>query len=199
MKIVPKDESPKSLLIAVDFPPIISGIGTVFYNIWRKLPSADYLILAPLYKESKEFDKKENYKIYRVFVPIGNSIFIRLLRTKLLLFYSIYIRKKEKIDLLICGSPISSGLAGLITKKMFNIPYIVFVYGGETAYYAKHKIISWILKKVVVNASLVIANSNYTKNEFSLIATEAKIHVITPGVDTRSFFPTERNNALIKT
>ncbi len=33
----------RSLLIANDFPPVTSGIATVFYQIWQRLPAEDPL------------------------------------------------------------------------------------------------------------------------------------------------------------
>src|SRR3989304_2206710 len=47
MKIKPQSSKKISLLITNDFPPIVSGISTVFYQIWKRLTSDRIIILAP--------------------------------------------------------------------------------------------------------------------------------------------------------
>lgn len=189
----------KSLLIAVDFPPVVSGIGTVFFNVWKKLPEEKFIILAPKSADYSKIDKKEKYTVYRIKLSLGNGIISRFIRTISLIVNVDKIIKKENIDLLICGSPVSAGITGLIFKKFHKIPYIVFGYGGETSYYSKNLSISNIMKSVLRNADLIITNSNYTKKEFqSLCPENSRIDILMPGVDTNIFKPENKDERLIK-
>lgn len=189
----------KSLLIAVDFSPVVGGIATLLYNIWKRLPSDHFIILAPKFGNYKELDKKEKYKIYRFCFPLKYGTINRILRSLFLILYTLFLVKKEKINLLICGSPVSPGIVGLLIKKIFNIPYIIFAYGGETLYYSHHPKIIKFMKFIINNADLIIADSQYTKNEFEKISTSQKnFSVITPGVDIDIFKPQEKNKELIQ-
>lgn len=55
----------KVLLITFDYPPIVSGIGTVFYNLFRYLLPRDHLILAPRVKGSEKVDKAGGFPVCR--------------------------------------------------------------------------------------------------------------------------------------
>lgn len=187
----------KSLLIAVDFPPLVGGIATLLYNIWKRLPSDQFVILAPEFGNYKELDKKEKYKIYRFCFPLGYGTINRILRSLFLIIYTLFLVKKEKINLLICGSPVSPGIVGLVIKKIFNVPYVIFAYGGETLYYSDHPKIIKFMKFIINNADLIVADSQYTKNEFEKISSSQKnFSVITPGVDIDIFKPEEKNKEL---
>ncbi|MCK5591211.1 MAG: hypothetical protein KAI72_04575 [Candidatus Pacebacteria bacterium] len=57
----------KLLLITFDCPPMVSGIGTFFGNVWKLLPQDEHSILAPRFKDSQTFDKENNSNVYRYF------------------------------------------------------------------------------------------------------------------------------------
>ncbi len=175
-----------SLLITYDFPPIPSGIATVFYNVWKMFSPQNHLILAPRIKGYKKIDSATGFKIYRYF-PFGR---MRIMRIVLLYVYTLVLVIREKIDVLICGVPLSIGVIGLTFKKIWGMPYCVFYYGGEFNKYRKRKIMFAFLKIIIKNADCVITNSTFSSREVSKYGVkEDKIHKITPGVDLDKFKP----------
>ena len=104
----------KSLLITFDYPPLVSGIGTFFANVWKHLSCENHVILAPRVAGFEEFDKGSNRPVFRY-----PEVFrFRLLRVLGITFYGLKLMLKEKIDIVICGVPFTLGLVGLILKKI---------------------------------------------------------------------------------
>ena len=83
-----KFQSPKkiSLLITNDFPPIVSGISTVFYHIWKSLPHDRIMILAPKAHGYDDFDKKETFRIIRKRITTSESGKAKFLKMLLNIF-----------------------------------------------------------------------------------------------------------------
>lgn len=180
----------KSLLITFDFPPIVSGISTVFYNIWKHLPGDEFLILAPRTKRCFEFDKKNKARVLRRCFSLGDGILGRFFRTLLLYVYTLQIVKREKINLLVCGQPMIIGFIGLIFKKQFKMPYHVWVYGGEIIKFGSNKLLLRILRCILNNADKIITNSSYTTDVFRRFGVEdLKLVRVSPCVDTNRFRP----------
>lgn len=179
-------KKPRVLLITFDFPPIISGIATVFYNIWRFLPSQDYFILAPKIGKYKEFDRYSNLRMRRYFVFSQSRIF----RAITLFLYALRLIIQERIKLLICAVPLSAGFVGFMFKKMTGMPYCVFYYGGEFKKYRKRKNIIKLLRLILNNAHFILSISEYAAQEAgSLGVDKRKIVKLTPGVDIERFHP----------
>lgn len=176
----------RTLLVTYDFPPIVSGIGSFFYNTWRFLPSADNFILAPRVKGAEAIDNSGRVKVFRYI----NWFSSPAIRSLILLFYLPLLLTRERINTLICAVPVSIGVIGLGFKKFFHLPYCVFYYGGEFDKYKRNKIFMGIIKMVVRNASYVITNSGYSSKEVEKFGIDtSKIIKITPGVDTEKFRP----------
>ena len=70
-----------SILIANDYPPITSGIATVFYEIWRRLPPEQTRVLAPKMPKTQQIDASCPTRIKRIRLPLGESGFAKLLKT----------------------------------------------------------------------------------------------------------------------
>ena len=178
------------MLVTVDFPPIVSGISTAFYNIWKNLPHEGRVILAPQVKGSGTVDKDFGRKIYRLPMPLGDNIFKKAGRWICLLLYCLGIVGRERIELLVCGQPVTIGAIGLLFKKAFRIPYQVWVYGGEIVKFRNNRPVFSLLRRVLDEAQILIANSGFTRNvyvEFGIPS--EKIVVVTPAVDTERFKP----------
>jgi phosphatidylinositol alpha-1,6-mannosyltransferase len=180
----------KTLLLTFDFPPILGGISTVFYNIWRYLPHKECLVLAPKAGGTQPWDADFQNTVYRRYLPKGNNIFKKLARALLLLVYCFTIIRKEKVRYILCGQPITTGLVGLFFRKVRGIPFQVWVYGGEIVKFGHEKIIFGILLRVLRQADTVIVNSDFTRTVYVRLGIPAdKIVKITPAVDTDFFKP----------
>lgn len=189
----------RSLLITYDFPPIVSGIATVFYNIWKSLPADQCLVLAPRVRGSLEFDRANGIQVVRKKYSLETDIIKKFLSAILLFVHTMRITRKEKIDLLICGQPMIIGAVGLIFRKLFNMPYHVWVYGGETIKFKDSKLFLKMLKCILDNADRVITNSSYTDEEYSRFGIpDEKLLKVTPGVDADQFRPDMDVRDLVK-
>jgi len=176
----------KSLLITFDFPPIVSGIGTFLYNVWRYLSPDNYLILAPKVKGYEKLDKASGFRIYR-YPAFSHS---QLMRMIVIFFYTFYLIIQKKINVIICGVPFTLGLIGFTFKKIIKLPYIVFYYGGEYDKFKNRKRLFNILEKILQDADYIITNSEFTSQEVKRFNVDAKkVLKITPGVDIEKFRP----------
>jgi len=90
-----------------------------------------------------------------------------------------------KISKLHCGQILSAGWCGLICKKLFGLPYAVYVCGSESIRFQRYRA---LLQHILNEASEIIVNSESTRREFmELIVDKTKIIKLTPGVDTTFF------------
>lgn len=199
MKIKPQSSKKMSLLITNDFPPIVSGISTVFYQIWKRLPSDRTMILAPKAPGCDEFDKKEPFHIIRKRIPTGESGKTKLVKMIFNIFYALCYAKKYNIGKLHCGQILSVGLAGLICKKLFGVKYNVYVYGSETLRFGNSRMMSWLMKKVIKEAEELVPNSEFTLLEYERWGVpREKMVTIVPGVDTVFFHPEGKSRYLVE-
>lgn len=199
MNIKPPSSKKISLLITNDFPPIVSGISTVFYQIWKQLPPDRIMILAPKVFGCDEFDKREPFHIIRKRIPTGESGKAKLIKMIFNTFYALCYAKKYNIGKLHCGQILSVGPAGLICKKLFGIKYNVYVYGSETLRFGNSRVMSWLMKKVIEEAEELVPNSEFTMHEYKRwgIPQEKMIKII-PGVDSIFFQPQDKSQHLIE-
>ncbi|MBU2540556.1 MAG: glycosyltransferase family 4 protein [Candidatus Omnitrophica bacterium] len=143
-------------------------------------------ILAPKVKGYKIIDSSSGLSIFRYF-SFCRSAFLRAV---ILFFYTFWIVRKKRIDIIVCGVPVSIGLIGLVFKKIARLPYCVFYYGGELEKYKRRKIILRLLERVLKNACFVIVNSEFTSKEVKKFGIEEdKVIKVTPGVDVQIFKP----------
>jgi phosphatidylinositol alpha-1,6-mannosyltransferase len=104
--------------------------------------------------------------------------------------YTLTLIIREKIDILICGVPVSLGFLGLLFYKTMKIPYIVFYYGGEFNKYRKRTVLFRLLQVILRNARFIVANSEFTSQEVLKFDVDAeRVIKITPGTDTDKFRP----------
>ncbi|MBN2280606.1 MAG: glycosyltransferase family 4 protein [Candidatus Marinimicrobia bacterium] len=189
---------PKTLLIPGDFPPEVSGIATYFYEIWKFYDPDSNHILAAKYPGYQEFDKTAKLKIFRIHIPTGSSFFNKILKSLLVTIHVFRLHLQYQYTGIHCGQVLSSGMTGWLMKKLFNVPYIVYVYGSETYRFGKNKHLMRLICTFLKDATCIIPNSRFTKTEFlQLGIAEKKFRIITPGVDTSRFSPKKRPQSLI--
>ena len=189
----------RPLLIPGDFPPMVSGIATYFNEIWQNFPSEKCFILAPKDAGWQEFDKTSKLNTIRRKIPTGNSTKAKILKAILHTFWAVLLQFRFKFDIIHCGQVLSSGITGWTLKKLFGIPYVIYVYGSEIYRFGGSRILLNGIKTFLQNADKIIPNSQFTMQEFIEAGIpEDKFDVITPGVDTTRFYPTDKDSDLIK-
>lgn len=189
----------RTLLIPGDFPPVVSGIATYFYEIWRRLPATSNFILCPRDEGWQNFDASCNLKIVRRRIPTSNATYAKILKGLLYAFWAIRLQLTYRFRTIHCGQVLSSGFAGWLLNKLFGIPYVVYVYGSETFRFGRSRLWLGLLRLFLKNATLIVPNSHFTMDEFLALGLSAtKFKIITPGVDTAHFYPTPSDRQLLE-
>ncbi len=115
--------------------------------------------------------------------------------------------KRENFDLIWAGQAVPVGWIGWIIKWMLRIPYCTFVYGEDVTYFAGRKMTpgKYLLLQALKSADLIVANSESTKRktldlceEWDISIRTDRFPVITPGVDTDFFKPSEERSEIRK-
>jgi len=145
----------------MDFAPMFGGVANYWTNLNHFFPSDNFVVLAPEYDNSLDFDIKQNYLIYRKNLLTKNKwVWPKWLP---LLFETIKLVRQEKIEKIIVANVLPVGTVAYIIKKFFRIPYIVSVHGLDIALPQAHTRKNRLMKKILNEAEHIITNSNFTK------------------------------------
>jgi len=110
--------------------------------------------------------------------------------------------QREKIEKSIIFYSIPCGPAGLILKKVFKIPYLISLRGGDVPRHVKslnliHSFLAPLRRTILRNADHVVANSE-SFAELSRRTDPVKVQVIPNGVDTLFFTPQETTGEIFR-
>jgi phosphatidylinositol alpha-1,6-mannosyltransferase len=114
--------------------------------------------------------------------------------------YAFYIVARRRVRLIHGGQILNGGTIGYIFKKIFGIPYVIWVYGDETKpIYMKSKIHERFIGLLIRNADKIVSVSPVITEEFLDygISRETIMEII-PGVDTEIFSPGAPPEELVK-
>jgi len=191
--------SQNTLLIPGDFPPVVSGIATYFYQIWRLLPKEKNYILCPKDNDWEQFDRNFLLNTIRRRIPTGDAIYAKFFKGLLYAFWTSVLQRKYHFRKIHCGQVLSSGFTGWLMNKLFGVPYVIYVYGSETFRFGRSRLLSKLIKTFLRHAEWIVPNSDFTRDEFlALFPSSQKFRIITPGVDTNHFKPADKDPALIE-
>lgn len=179
-----------SILFANDFPPVTSGIATFFYQTWRLLPPDRTEICAPMAPGSEKIDSAYPIAVHRLPIPLGESLQAKAVKSFIPFLWTLQRALDRTPDRFHCGQVFSSGVLGYACKKWFGLPYVVYVYGSETARLAGSSRSRDLMSAVLGEADRVITNSDSTTREFVSFGVDAdRVERVYPGVDPRVFTP----------
>jgi phosphatidylinositol alpha-1,6-mannosyltransferase len=182
------------LLISDIFPPKTGGSGRWFWEIYRRLPRADYVIAAGEDSRQAEFDCGHDVRVVRLPLAIrawgllslaglrGYWRTVRRLRALV---------RDERIDRIHCARCLPEGVMALALKWRCGIPYNCYVHGEDVNSASTSRELRWLTHRVLRGADFVIPNSRNTerilKDEWHLA--DERIRLLHPGVDTQRFVP----------
>lgn len=187
------------LIFTVNYRPHVNGIANYSYEIAKNLTQLGerVIVLAPYYKGSIKFDRKQKFNTFRV--P-----HILFLRESVSLFYILYIIYKFGIDKIFNIVWFPYGVISYFISHLIKIPYFVAVFGREILPAPKSikKRILRKLKRLMIKtfdkAEKIFPVSNYTKGKLiDLGIPSVKIKVVPSGVNPESFFPQGKPNRVI--
>ncbi len=163
----------KTLLITID--AAIGGVANYYQGICDHLPNNKISVLTV--KKDKIFYSK-NYPVYRRNLISNLPIWPKWLPV----FWHLWkIAKKEKVKTVLVGQILPLGTAALCLSKILNFDYAIFAHGMDILLPQKNSRKKWLSKKILKNAKITVANSNFTKqNLLKLGVNENKIIVLYP-------------------
>ena len=187
-----------SLLVSDIFPPKNGGSGRWFWEIYRRLPRAAFVIAAGEDPRQDEFDRGHDLRVVRA--PLHLSAWgvrswqglkgywraVRRLRPLL---------RSEGVRRIHCGRCLPEGVMALALKWWTGVPYICYAHGEDISTATESREHSWLVRRVFAAADFVVPNSRNTmrilREEWGL--PEERVRLLHPGVDTRRFTPAGRD------
>ncbi|MBI4051389.1 MAG: glycosyltransferase family 4 protein [Elusimicrobia bacterium] len=145
------------LLVTADFPPMLGGQAKYLGEVWGRLPAGQVLVLAPSHGQRPYFP----VAMVRIWLPLGNHIFSKILKVLLLCIHCLVLCKRLKPRLLCAGQVTAGGIAVWLVFRLLGIPYVTIVHGGDVLGWRGPR--SW-LGSVLRNSRLIICNSSYSRS-----------------------------------
>lgn len=155
----------KILFLTDNFLPHWGGSRVIFYNICKNLPPGEIVVLTRYTKNSKEFDKKQDFKIYRILLftlpKKFFGVFYQIPIYLFLFFATLFVICRERPQILFVGESLPSGFIAYLIKKMLALPYVVFTFAEDITILSMFKRESRIQHSVLNSADKVIATCSF--------------------------------------
>jgi glycosyltransferase involved in cell wall biosynthesis len=193
------------LIINSEYPPIGGGAGNASANIAQHLAKMGYevAVVTSRFGNLPHLEQNGNLTIHRI--PAlrhrqdrsGALEQITFILSASFWTLGLVPRFKPNATFAFFGVP--SGAAAWFLKRMFGIPYVVSLRGGDVPGFRPydfrmyHKMISPFLRVIWRNASAVIANSNGLRQLANAFDSRFEIPIIPNGVDLESFQTVKRD------
>jgi glycosyltransferase involved in cell wall biosynthesis len=194
------------LMINYEFPPIGGGGGNVTYYISKNLASLGHEVhvITSSFRDLPKHERIDGFDVYRVPVLRKNpnvcGIHEMLSYVISASIYSLKFVKKIHPDIIHVFFGIPSGPVAYILKKIYDIPYILFLGGRDVPrphpdppfYRLMYGILMPAIKGIWGNAKAVVACSSGLRDMAIKSADNVRIEVVPDGVDLAKFYPAEQ-------
>jgi len=175
----------KTLIITLEFPPVVGGVGVYVADFAAACRSEDIVVLAPKVGKALQ-DKlpKKAYTVIRKTMLFPRFFWPRWLR----LFWEVKkIITDERITHIHVHHLLPVGYVALLCKRFFGIEYTVFSHGTDVHMAARNTWKRFWAKKILLSASRVYANSENLKSkitqEFPSLASRVAVLYPCPNPD----------------
>jgi len=188
----------KILVVSVDYRPMFGGVATYTYNIAKSFHAqgSSIKVIAPNFKNSKEFDAKQKFETSR----ITNLPVIR----EISLFFHLLLNA-GKYDIVYDCQWYPCGLLSYFVRLFTGQKYVIVTHGcealdSETSFWKRmKKKFRWLRVAAYNNSILNIAVSHYTKGLLAGAgAKKEKLAVFNNGVDVNELKNAKINKNLKK-
>lgn len=186
----------KILLVSQVFPPRTGGSGRWLWELYRRLPDehTHIEVVGGAVTGTAEFDRAASLPITRLpldFASWGVSSVrsgVQYGRTVIALKR---LAARSKADVIHCGKCLPEGLLALLLKAWSGMPFCCYVHGEELALAKTTRELTYLSKRVLDGAQMIVANSRHSKGLLTDVwnIPADKIAVLHPGVDTEHFVP----------
>lgn len=169
----------KHLLVTNDFPPKVGGIQNYLWELWRRLPPDDVVVLTTPYAGTTEWDREQAFRIVRTGEPV-------LLPQPWLARRIDQLATEVGAELVLLDPALPVGLVGPWLKH----PYGLVLHGAEVTVPGRVPFTKPLLSKVLRDARIIIAAGGYPAAEGRHAAgRDLPIVHVPPGVDLERFHP----------
>ncbi len=171
------DRPIRILVITVDYPPIEGGIGTLALEVSRELSRQGFevTVLAPRFPGLEAFDSNGPVCVVRFggYNTGWLRIFPLLARARTLVAHH---------DLVLAINSTYGGIAGLLARSLFGVPYAALAYGHEFLKFKRMGPRAALLRYIYAQSRGVIAISRFTRGQLIEFGVNGKkIAAILPG------------------
>ena len=191
----------KILIICHEFPPIGGGAANAAFYIASYLKNKQHEVTVVTSRFKRANQAKYNFNI--VYLPVLRKHIDRTSPLELISFavsgiiYGLGAVRKKKYDVCLAIHGIPSGWIAFVIYKLFKIPYVVSLRGGDVPgflpqeYDMLHKKVKILTQLYWKDAKSIITNSEGLKELADITANVLgkKVMVISNGVDCQAFKP----------
>lgn len=174
------------------FPPVKGGSGRWLYEIYRRFPSDAVILMVGDHEDAERFDADNpEVKIHRLAIrlPDWGTFRPRLLRAYWARVKSVLrLARQQCVTCIHAARVLPEGWIAYLLHKIYRIPYVVYVHGEDVSMASWSREHSWMVRRVLGRAKLVVANSHNTA-ELLTSDWHTDSHVMHPGVDCSYFVP----------
>jgi phosphatidylinositol alpha-1,6-mannosyltransferase len=176
---MPSLQPVRHLLVTNDYPPKVGGIQSYLWELYRRLPADEFVVLTRPYPGWERFDAEQDHTIVRArqrfLVP--EPWLAREIRA---------IVDRHRIDLVVYDPAVPVGALG----PRMGLPYGVILHGAEVTVPGRLPGTRRLLGDVLRKAELVVSAGAYCAGEAQRAAGRPLPGVVVPpGVDTERFHP----------
>ena len=170
----------RHLLVTNDFPPKVGGIQSYLWELWRRLPAADFAVLTSPYAGAAEFDRAQPFEVRRTPEPV-------LLPSPLMTRRIRRMASEFGAEAVVLDPAVPLGLVG----PELGLPYAAVLHGAEVTVPGRLPVTRPLLARVLRHASLLISAGGYPEAEARRAAggTLPPVVRVPPGVDVSRFVP----------
>jgi len=171
----------RHLLVTNDFPPKTGGIQSYLWELWRRLPPDDVVVLTTPHPRAARFDAEQPFRVVRSHEPV-------LLPNPLLAHRVRSLAREVGAEAVVVDPALPLGLIA----PGLGLPYAVVLHGAEVAVPGRLPASRSLLGRVLGHASLIIAAGSYPEAEARRAAGRSvlpPVANIPPGVDIARFSP----------
>jgi phosphatidylinositol alpha-1,6-mannosyltransferase len=191
------------VLLTEVFLPHAGGSRYYYFNLFRRMAGlhCDVTVLTKKTPGWQAFDTQEqasSFRIRRHFEPLADvprprwAQALGLLNAGACSTLTVTAAAPlfQRTDVLHCGDLYPPGALGLILKKAFRLPLIAYSHGEDITLVDSLRFQPKLRDLIYRTADAVIANGDFAIRNLQRIGIDrAKIHKITPGLDTSVFCP----------
>ena len=193
------------LILNSEYPPIGGGAGNASAHIAAQLERIGYrvVVVTAQFGPLPAQESRGGVTVYRVpalrrrqdrSTPLEQIAFILSAS-----FWTLRLVPRFKPDVTLAFFGIPSGAVAWLLKKLYRIPYIISLRGGDVPgfrpydFHLYHRLMAPFLRVIWTNAARIVANSNGLRQLANTFDARYEIPIIPNGIDLQAYSSMDRD------